>query len=80
MPDTWVTDLKHFLNANGSIAPPSGPARKLAEHFAAIVTELSAELAEIDGVEKVACRRRPASGDQVQRIYYAACPVTRSAA
>ena len=40
MPDTWATDLKHFLNANGSIAPPSGPARKLAEHIVAIVVEL----------------------------------------
>ena len=59
MPDTWVTDLKHFLNANGSIAPPSGPARKLAEHFTAIVVELTAELAEIEGIEQVACRRRP---------------------
>ena len=59
MPDTWVTDLKHFLNANGSIAPPSGPARKLAEHITAIVVELTAELYEVEGVKHVACRRRP---------------------
>ena len=59
MPDTWVTDLKHFLNANGLIAPTSGSARKLAEHFTAIVVELTAELAEIEGIEQVACRRRP---------------------
>ena len=52
MPDTWVTDLKHFLNADGSIAPPSEPARKLAEHITAIVVELTAELYEIEGVEK----------------------------
>ena len=51
MPDTWVTDLKHFLNANGSIAPPSGPARKLAEHITSIVVELTAELYEVEGVD-----------------------------
>jgi len=59
MPDTLVTDLNPFLNANGSIAPPSGPARKLAEHTTAIVVELTAELYEVEGVKQVACRRRP---------------------
>lgn len=59
MPDTWVTDLTHFLNENGSIAPLSGSARKLAEHIVAIVAELSSELADIGGFEKVPCRRRP---------------------
>lgn len=59
MPNTWVTDIRHFLNESGSIASESGPARKLAEHFAEIIAELSAELAGIDGYEKVCCRRRP---------------------
>ena len=59
MPDTWVTDLQHFLNETGAIGPPSGPARKLAEHITAIVAEMSADLGEIDGFKKVPCRRRP---------------------
>ena len=51
MPDTWVTDLKHFLNANGTIAPASGPAGMLAEHITVIVVELTAELYEVEGVD-----------------------------
>jgi len=59
MSNTWVTDITHFLNEVGSIAPESGPARKLAEHIAAIVTESTAILGGIEGYEKVSCRRRP---------------------
>ena len=59
MPNTWVTDITHFLSDSGSIAPESGPARKLAEHIAAIVAESTAALGDIEGYEKVSCRRRP---------------------
>lgn len=59
MPNTWATDINHFLNESGSIAPESGPARRLAEHIVAIIAELSAELAGIEGYEEVSCRRRP---------------------
>ena len=43
MPDTWVTNLNHFLSKNGSIAPPSGPARQFAKHIVAVVVELCFE-------------------------------------
>ncbi len=59
MPDTWITDLQHFLDESGSIAVISGPARKLAEHFTGIVAELSADLADIEGFKKIPCRRKP---------------------
>ena len=59
MPNTWVTDIRHFLNESGSIAPESGSARKIAEYLVEIIAELSAELAGIDGHEEVRCRRRP---------------------
>jgi hypothetical protein len=59
MSNTLVTDISHFLKENGMIASASGPARKLAEHIAAIVAESTAVLADIDGYEKVPCRRRP---------------------
>lgn len=32
-----TTDLRHFLDARGRIAPPTGPAKRLAEHLAALV-------------------------------------------
>ncbi|MFN2267923.1 MAG: hypothetical protein ABR542_09935, partial [Desulfonatronovibrio sp.] len=57
--DTWVVNLKHFLNSDGSIAPKSGPALRIAEHFAAIVQEITADIMEQRGYEKVRCRRRP---------------------
>jgi hypothetical protein len=41
MTGTWVTDLTHFLDEEGDIGPISGPARRLAEFFAAIVDDLS---------------------------------------
>jgi hypothetical protein len=59
MADTWIVDLRHFLNADGSIAPKSGRARRLAQHFAAIVREITAELGEETYFPKVRCRRKP---------------------
>jgi hypothetical protein len=59
MPNTLVTDIRHFLDDFGIIAPKSGPARKLAEHLTGIIAESTAALGEIDGYGKVACRRRP---------------------
>jgi len=59
MSDTWIVDLRHFLNEDGSIAPESGRARRLAQHFAAIVRELTAELGDEVYFPKVRCRRRP---------------------
>lgn len=33
----YITDLTHYLDARGAIAPERGPARELAEFFAAVV-------------------------------------------
>ncbi len=37
MGDTWYTNLNVFLDDNGEIAAPKGPARKLAGHITEIV-------------------------------------------
>lgn len=61
MGDTWVTDLGHFLDDTGSIPEDlPGPARKIAEHTAAIV-EAATSRAAGDWWEAaaLACRRRP---------------------
>lgn len=55
----WITDLRHFLDEKGGIAPPKGPARRMAEYFSAIVamiTEMDENLFE---QSQVRCRRRP---------------------
>jgi len=59
MANTWVVDLRQVLNADGSIAPKSGTARRLAQHYAAIVRELTAELGGESYFPKVRCRRKP---------------------
>lgn len=52
--DTWIMDLRNFLGDKGEIAPMPGPARRLAEHLAAIVA-----MATHGERGEVACRRRP---------------------
>ncbi len=37
----YVTDLTHFLDAKGAIAPARGPARKLADFLTAVVAHAS---------------------------------------
>jgi hypothetical protein len=56
--NTWITDLRHFLDERGAIAPLSGPGRKLAEHLAAIVAAVTAAT-EAGPITTVRCRRRP---------------------
>lgn len=59
MGDTWITDLTHFLDETGQIAPESGPDRRLAEHITAIVAMASLPEIVIPPEYKVKCRRRP---------------------
>jgi hypothetical protein len=59
MGDTWITDLTHFLDETGRIAPMPGPARLLAEHFTAIVLMVSHPEIAIPPEYQVRCRRRP---------------------
>jgi len=59
MGDTWVTDLTHFLREDGSIAPASGPARKLAEHLGSIVACVTGRTGCARRLMSVQCRRRP---------------------
>jgi hypothetical protein len=59
MGDTWIVDLEHMLDENGSIAAPKRPARKLAEHIVAIVAMASSpEIIPLPEYQ-VRCRRRP---------------------
>jgi hypothetical protein len=52
--NTWVVDLRHFLTPDGAIVDFAG--RALAEHFASIVADATANIDEKSGVQ---CRRRP---------------------
>jgi hypothetical protein len=55
MPNAWVVDLRHYLTDRGAMAPMPAPARKLAEYFASIVLDATADL---DAPPAVRCRRR----------------------
>jgi len=59
MGDSWIVDLNHFLDEDGGISPATGSARRLAEHFVAIVS-MASRPEIIPPLEyQVRCRRRP---------------------
>jgi hypothetical protein len=39
MGDTWIVDLRHYLDPSGAFADMPTPARRLAEYFASIVVD-----------------------------------------
>ena len=59
MPDTWITDLTHFLDEEGNIISEPVEARVLAEYFTAIVLMTSYPDPDYPPEYKVKCRRRP---------------------
>lgn len=57
---TWVTDLSHFVDETGDLPPDlPGPARRLAEHMAAIVAAATTAANQAEAVRPIRCRRRP---------------------
>jgi hypothetical protein len=60
MANTWITNLRDFLTAEGEIGPQFGPARKLAEYFAKIVVHATTEPWDEPKKSALRCRRRPA--------------------
>jgi len=56
MGNTWIVDLRHYLTPSGAFAEMPSPARRLAEYFASIVVDATANL---EGNPSVQCRRRP---------------------
>lgn len=57
MPDTWITDLTHFLEDSRLHPNLPGPARRLATYLGSIVVAVTS--AEPDDPLGVRCRRRP---------------------
>ncbi len=53
----YFTDLTHFLDAKGAIAPKIGPARRLAEFLGGVVAAASAQERGV-ATEPVLCRNR----------------------
>jgi hypothetical protein len=54
--NTWIVDLRHYLTPAGAFAEMPSRARILAEYFASIVVDATAN---IDEAPTVRCRRRP---------------------
>jgi hypothetical protein len=59
MPGTWMTDLTHFLDEDGDLAPISGPAWRLAKYFTSNVVMASYPDLIVPPRYRVRCRRRP---------------------
>lgn len=59
MPNTWIIDLTHYLDKQGAIVTAPAAARRLGEHFAAIVGAVTCNPCEAAAGSIVRCRRRP---------------------
>lgn len=59
MGDTWISDLRHFLDKDGAIAPKAGPAKRMADYLTRIVMDATTSLHSVSIDAVVRCRRRP---------------------
>ena len=59
MGNTWITNLRHFLEEKGDLGDIPGPARKLAEYLCSIVKAATSYAFEISLPTGIRCRRRP---------------------
>jgi len=59
MADTWITDLRHYLDDRGRMDHLPGPALGIARHLASIVAWTSATQGAGTQRTNVTCRRRP---------------------
>jgi len=59
MGDTWITDMRHFLNGAGEIADMPGPALGLALSLGAIVAWVTSGRGAVNERTNVPCRRSP---------------------
>ncbi|HST10505.1 MAG TPA: hypothetical protein VLL05_09000 [Terriglobales bacterium] len=53
----YITDLTHFLDEKGTVAPMPGPARRLAEFLGAVVAAASAPDSAASGAKQCRCRK-----------------------
>lgn len=58
-PDTWITDITHFLDEEGELVTEPPQAKAIADYFTAIVMMSSFPDPEYPPEYKVKCRRRP---------------------
>ena len=59
MGDTWVIDIRHYLDENDELVKAPGPAHRLAEYLCALISAVTARPRdEVDWVTEIRCRRR----------------------
>jgi hypothetical protein len=59
MGNTWVIDIRHYLDDDGQLAVKAGPARKIAEHMCEIVECVTRRPKDDGLIIPALCRRRP---------------------
>ena len=59
MGNTWVTDMRHFLDDAGTVAALPGRALRLAVFLGSIVAWVTSDRAIADARTNVTCRRSP---------------------
>ena len=55
---TWITNMQHYLNEDGSTGSMNRPTRRLAEYFGSIVTFATSFEDEQYLNSNISCRRR----------------------
>lgn len=58
MANTWITDMTHFLDAEGNV-PDQLRSRRLIHHLGSIVAAVTSESAETSRELEIKCRRKP---------------------
>lgn len=58
MANTWITDMTHFLDAEGNV-PDQLRSRRLIHHLGSIVATVTSESAETSRELNIKCRRKP---------------------
>jgi hypothetical protein len=59
MGNTWITDLQMYIDPGRGMVALPGRARRLIDHFGAIVVAISPQPIEVLAWTTVPCRRRP---------------------
>ena len=58
MADTWITDIRHYLDKDGELAPMPAQARNLARYFGSIIEAMTRPPLEPGRITGVSCRGR----------------------
>ena len=76
MPDTWITDLRHFLDSDGLLV--DGPAGRLASYWCQLVEAATARPDGLSAQPATRCRRSASETIPRERSVRTFTPLSRA--